>query len=226
MPRRLPDPGPPVAEWDQIERDEQEERLGDLPVGTRLHPKVNVRGAITRRNPELRAMRAEHMLLRRAAGLKIKEIAQEFQLAPDTVTDELKWARRRGIMDRAQHYLVDRLIPKALAGMEVALDHGNYEAARDLLFGIGLLQKSVNGTVQHTLGPPGESFDQWRMTRIKRPDGSSATIVETAPTLPPPPGAEILQLEAPAVRVLDEAADTDAAVDAVAVEADGPTTDH
>lgn len=114
-----------------------------------------------------RRARAELMLTRKLCSMKVSDIAREFHTTRAEVTRELAYAQRAGLLREAHHYMFTRLLPKALAALEVALEAGNYEAARDLFYGLGLWQKSMDVKTVHSLGDGVEGFEAWRMRIVK-----------------------------------------------------------
>lgn len=135
---------------------------------------------------QLREARAEQMLLRRLCGQRLHHIAQEFAVSQEVVAAELAWARQRGMQQKVRTYMEEKLWPKGLAGLEVHLDNGNYEAIRDLFQGTGVWNKNVAVTQTHALGEGVETFEAWRISRAQQHSTLTAQPQPQA-QLPPPP---------------------------------------
>ena len=91
------------------------------------------------------------MLARRLAGATTNEIATEFHCSDRTVRRCLGEAREGGLLDRVRDYVAGTLIPKALRVYEQRLEEGDLSAARDILFGTGLLRKNIK--IEETVQP-------------------------------------------------------------------------
>lgn len=91
---------------------------------------------------------ATHSLLGRSRS----EIAEMFKVSPATVSKRVQEASRSEIFQQAMELVHRRLLPKAMAIYDVELEQGNFEAAQDVMHGIGVLQKG--GTVKVEVADP------------------------------------------------------------------------
>lgn len=83
----------------------------------------------------------------------MEEIAQHFQMNRHAVASRLQLARTMDLTQLARDLIVERLVPKAIAVVDHHLNEGSYEAAKDVLFGTGGLQKSSKSEVHHSTTP-------------------------------------------------------------------------
>lgn len=81
------------------------------------------------------------MAIERAMGVPIKDIAERYGMAPGSVKRSLSSVEESGLIEHFRTLVYERLVSKALAVYEAQLDMGNLEAARDIAFGLGVLQK-------------------------------------------------------------------------------------
>lgn len=79
-------------------------------------------------DPRDRAAAAEEMLLHRLAGASIRALMDEFRCSRATVFRRLAEARRGGFLERCREIVLGRLLLKALAAYDVALDAGSAPA--------------------------------------------------------------------------------------------------
>lgn len=104
--------------------------------------------------------RALVFMLERIRGKSLAAIAAEYNCHPNTVFNYLERARQRGlILDEARSLISSKLLPMALAVYEAHLQAGSLDAAHDIVYGIGALEK--NSTVKHE-ADPGETLDTFR----------------------------------------------------------------
>ena len=96
-------------------------------------------GASKMRNPDLRRVRALAMMQRRMANISLSDIAQEFNVKAITVSNELAWAKKQGLIENYQQQLLNELVPEAIKTVKVAIADGNVKAAIEVLKGTGLL---------------------------------------------------------------------------------------
>lgn len=105
-------------------------------------------------DPDLQRAQATLMVQRRIQGLPMHVIAKEFNVAPNTVTERLNWAKKQGILDEIRNRVFDELLGPAVDALKLALAEGNVEAAKAVLFGTGVLEKNPKAalpTVELTL---------------------------------------------------------------------------
>lgn len=97
------------------------------------------------------------------------ELALMFGVSRETVAKRLQDARAGQLTGLAQEIIMERMLPKALAVLEQELESGNYEAAKDLLFGSQVYQKGGKATIEHiTSNSP--TLDSIRRERSKAID--------------------------------------------------------
>lgn len=113
-------------------------------------------------------MRAEMVLARKITGQKMEEIAAEFNISRATAYRALSQARREGMYEQAKDWVMTRLLPKALAVYDNALDNMDTEIARDVLQGLGIVGRHVHIVTKQV--DPAEDFDEWRLKKAKAID--------------------------------------------------------
>lgn len=120
---------------------------------------------------EIRELRALQMINLQLRGRTLKEIGEEFRLHPRNVNKEINWARREEVWETARETALGLGI-KALKvydkALEVALESGDIEAARDIVFGLGILKKDGKSpTTKDEVAPNGTTvtLQQWREMR-------------------------------------------------------------
>lgn len=86
-------------------------------------------------------------------GKSFREIGRLFNVSGQTAKKWVKAAQEGEQLKRAQGIVGMRLVPKALAVYDQQLERGDLEAARDILFGAGILSKSQKVTVTQELDP-------------------------------------------------------------------------
>lgn len=103
----------------------------------------------------------------------IRELAENYKIAPKTVRAELDLAYAKGFRERVEALISERLVPAALAVYEAHLHRGSLEAARDLLFGIGVLKKDHKGSSEPADAPI-VTLEAYRLSRTVPgpPEGS------------------------------------------------------
>ena len=116
---------------------------------------------------EERAVQGTAMMVSRLAESRTHaEIAMLFGASTATVKKRLAEARAGTLAMLAQEVIADRMMHKALAVLEDELDKGNYEAAKDVLFGSQVLQKGGKAVIEHvTSNSP--TLDSIRKERAK-----------------------------------------------------------
>lgn len=118
-------------------------------------------------NKQEKELQGQAMLVRRISeNLNYTEIARIFGVSRGAVQERLAMARATEFTQLAQEIISERMLPKALAVLEAELEAGNYEAAKDLLFGSQVYQKGGKATIEHvTSNSP--TLEQIRKERAK-----------------------------------------------------------
>lgn len=94
------------------------------------------------------------MIAKRTEGATIEQLAKSYGISSTTVTKRINLARQADLVGIAREVIVDKLIAKAIAVVEKELNNGNYLAAKDVLFGTNVLQKSGVSTITHVSSTP------------------------------------------------------------------------
>lgn len=89
-------------------------------------------------------------------GKSFKEIGRIFEVSDHTAKKWVDKARQDQRLRIGQGIVSERLVPQALAVYEQRLQAGDLEAARDILFGSGILLKNQKVTIQ--AGDPLQAF--------------------------------------------------------------------
>lgn len=114
---------------------------------------------------------AKAVQLRVILGRSQEEIATELRLTIPEVKRKLKEARKDGgARDAAELLVLQRLLPKAVAVFDSALNgeeipKGSIEVAKDVLFGSGTLKKKDEVNVTHDVSPL-EAYRREREIRL------------------------------------------------------------
>lgn len=108
----------------------------------------------------------------RALGATVTQLAKKYTLSPDVIRARLSLAEELDVFRGWRSVAAEALIPKTLAVYETALDNGSLEAARDILFGLGILNKNATLTVQ----PGEETLESWRATRLAARSGGAIDV--------------------------------------------------
>lgn len=103
-----------------------------------------------------RRERAQAALDLKVEGKSFREIGRMMDISDHTVAKLVKEAQLDARFQRGRGVVMHRLVPKALAVYDQRLEAGDLEAARDILFGAGVLQKNAKVTL--TAGDPLEQF--------------------------------------------------------------------
>ena len=93
-------------------------------------------------NPAIVRAQARLMTTKRIMGKSVAQIAAEFEMSHDTVQRRLAWAKRHGMVEDALDTVLDHLVPEAVKTYLAAIQSGDIDAARDVMFGTGVLQKA------------------------------------------------------------------------------------
>jgi len=89
-------------------------------------------------------LRSALVAIERALGGKsIEDLARKFRVTEKTIKKDLDLAAESGFIDHYKALLHDGAVPQAMAVYEAHLSMGSLEAARDILFGLGVLQKQA-----------------------------------------------------------------------------------
>jgi hypothetical protein len=78
---------------------------------------------------------------KRLEGATIQDLARDFNLSEATVRKRIEASRQVDLVEIARGIITDRLVPLALAVVDKELKKGNYQAAKDVLQGIGVFAK-------------------------------------------------------------------------------------
>jgi DNA-binding Lrp family transcriptional regulator len=127
--------------------------------------------------------RALVFMLERIKGKTLNQIAADYDCSQSTVRNYVDRARREGlIINQARDLIQSKLLPLTLAVYEAHLNEGNLEAAQDILYGLGVLQK--NSTIKHESSPD-ETLDVFR-DRLLNARDAAVTVIPSPPvaTLP------------------------------------------
>lgn len=111
------------------------------------------------------------------SGKTIRDIARDYDMSPGAVSNALALADKNGFYDRAQGLILSRLVSPALAVYEDRILRGDLEAARDILFGTGILSK----TPKPSEGAEALSIEAYRIVRAARvssPEVFNAEVVQ------------------------------------------------
>ena len=106
------------------------------------------------------------------------QISMLFNASPSLVAKRLQEARSGDLQQMAKDILTERMLPKALSILDTELQNGNYEAAKDILFGLQVLQKGGTAKIEHvTSSTP--TLDAIRKEHLKAIEGTVTEV--TAP---------------------------------------------
>lgn len=98
----------------------------------------------------------------------INELAKQFDMTHTQAQQRLDLAKRMDIIDIAKEMVSTKLLPKALAVLNKELDAGNYKAAKDIIFGLGVLEANSKAIVEHSTVNKIPSLTEIRMERLKK----------------------------------------------------------
>lgn len=107
---------------------------------------------------------------------RITESATQTQLAllfgtsAQTVAKRLADARSGQLQELTKELVSEQLIPLAVGVLEAELRAGNYDAAKDVLYGLQILQKGTKAVVTHNTSTT-PTLDQIRKERTKAVEG-------------------------------------------------------
>lgn len=104
-----------------------------------------------------------------ASGKDISALAQDFCVHPATIRRRLEEAKQGDLVAVAREMIAERLVPKALAVFDQALNNGDKEIAEKVLFGMNALVKGntkANGPAEGSGSSSGTPIlDQIRRER-------------------------------------------------------------
>lgn len=112
------------------------------------------------------------------SGSTIKDLAKQYDMSSGAVSNALALADRNGFYERAEGLILGRLVSPALAVYEDRILRGDLEAARDVLFGMGILSKAPKAGGE---GAEALSIEAYRIVRAARQTNGSvfdATLVQ------------------------------------------------
>ena len=118
-------------------------------------------------NAKVGELRAALMAIEAAMGRSVKDIATKYQVSPLTVRKDLSLAAESGFIDHYKALAHEGLVPTSLAVYEAHLQMGNLEAARDILYGLGVLQKVPTDATKFK-NTAIDSLDAYRAARRER----------------------------------------------------------
>jgi len=124
---------------------------------------------------DLRRLQALAMLHMRIEGATIDEIGQRFRVSAPTVKNRLNMAKRDGLLKDYADRILEELVPAAFDAYANALKEKDLDAARDVLFGTGLLSKSNRPQI----APPAENsaveltLESYRVHRTLPPESGT-----------------------------------------------------
>lgn len=138
------------------------------------------------KNAKDKDARATVFAMERIKGKTLTEIAEAYNCHPDTVVVYTKRARDRGlVIGFARELIQDKLLPLTLAVYERHLMEGNLEAAQDILFGMGILQR--NSVIKHESDDAEETLEAFRKQFFE----ARQTTAIAVDIIPPTPAAEV-----------------------------------
>lgn len=122
---------------------------------------------------ELQKAQATLMIARRLTGHSAQQIADEFGMSRETVNERLKLAKQMQLIQDYRDSVINDLVPMAIDAFKMLLAEGNYDAARDVLQGLGVVPKpgSQSVTVTEEL-----TLDRWRAERNDESGTDQATL--------------------------------------------------
>lgn len=140
--------------------------------------------------PDEKKLQGEILLARRVSMNETeRELAMVFGMSPSMVAKRLAEARDGDFLNLARNLISERMISKALTVLETKLNEGDYEAAKDVLYGLQVLQKGGKATIEHiTSSTP--TLDQIRKERAKAIEGQVVEVSAPQKLLEPPDDPE------------------------------------
>lgn len=120
-------------------------------------------------NHRVDQLRTALIAIERATGKSISEIALKYNVSTAVVHRELSTAEESGLIDAFRGVAYERLMGPALAVYDARLAIGDLDAARDVVFGLGVFAKSGDGGRRQRRAV--ETLDAYRSSR-KSLDGA------------------------------------------------------
>ena len=115
---------------------------------------------------DLTQMRTALVALDAAAGSKVAEIAREYNIPESRVKQMLSLAEQEGFIEHFRRVGYEKLMGKVWAVYDLHLQAGNLQAARDLAYGLRILEQDKAG--KDLKGQAVQTLDQWREKRAGR----------------------------------------------------------
>lgn len=115
---------------------------------------------------DLTQMRTALVALDAAAGSKVTEIAREYNIPESRVKQMLSLAEQEGFIEHFRRVGYEKLMGKVWAVYDLHLQAGNLQAARDLAYGLRILEQDKVG--KELKGQAVQTLDQWRERRAER----------------------------------------------------------
>lgn len=133
----------------------------------------------TFKKKELMVIQGATMAAALASGQakSINELAKQFDMTHSQTQKRLELAKRMEIVDIAKEMISTKLLPKALAVLSKELDAGNYKAAKDILFGLGILEANSKSVVEHSSVNKIPSLTEIRLERLRK-SSIDAEVIE------------------------------------------------
>lgn len=133
------------------------------------------------RLPALRKARALSILEGRLQGKTLETLAREHNISEATVTRDINYLERQGLLDDARHKVVAELVPEALTAAKKALqgagDKVSADMASNVLHGTGVLNKHA---ARQTAEEGEMTLETWRervyLPSLTTPEGAQKAL--------------------------------------------------
>jgi hypothetical protein len=119
------------------------------------------------KDKDLMKAQATLVVAKRIQGQSIQQIAQELNVHEDTVARRIDYAKRHNLLAQATDRVLGELVDLAHAAYRQALVEGDVSAARDILFGTGILSKNNKAQVAPASETAELTLAVWREQRKK-----------------------------------------------------------
>lgn len=169
-------------------------------------PPLRQKGQSSPQDSHIKTLQAMELVRARVEGKTVEEAGASLGLTRATAYRRLKWAEENGLLNEMRNIVLSKIVPKALAAYEKALDlvdttspealevhKVKLTAAKDIAYGAGVLskdtQKAKQGEDEYSL--------EWFMSQRNQkglPDVNAGGVSEV---LPPASGPELLTEGAP-----------------------------
>ena len=126
--------------------------------------------SVQAQNRKIEHLRGSLIAIERAMGVSIKDLAAKYSCSPGAVKRYLDQAAQTGLVEHFRALLFERLMGKALAVYEARIELGDLEAARDMVFGLGVLQKNPQTDKPQKVI---DSLAEYRALKAKKDDDAS-----------------------------------------------------